>query len=283
MDRKVRNRFVIPLVFAGAILATIYGVGRFKAWYAQQIVTQIVEDELETKIAKKVEERLRVRVQEVLQPELESVREEVEKRLLAHESELESIREVVEKPLLAENGKVETKTGLKKGVQVALESDVKENVRREMQTLIGGAFTSQMANGLSRQLSNEVLSKGLKETINRTAKGALDGVAREAQQEITEKVNFNLLRKLLRQHKGRFDSYANWYILASMDRDNDLLEIDERIRSEVRTLLADPRVRREIDDALAENFQSAVQENDVRKALLEELFQRLSRGDPPLQ
>ena len=77
MDRKVRNRFVILLIFAGASLATIYGFGRFKAWYAQQIVTQIIENELETEIVNKVEERLRVRVQEVLQPELESVREEV--------------------------------------------------------------------------------------------------------------------------------------------------------------------------------------------------------------
>jgi len=282
MDRKVRNRFVILLIFAGAILATIYGFGRFKAWYAQQIVTQIIENELEAKIAKKVEERMRVRVLEVLQPELESVGEEVEKRLLAHELELESIREVVGKPLLAENGKVETKTGLKKGSQVALESDIKENVRREMQTLLGGTFTSQMAKDLSRQLSNEILSKGLKETINRTAKGALDGVAREAQREITEKLSYQYLKRLPRQ-KGRFDSYANWYILASMDRDNDLLEIDERIRSEVRTLLADPRVRREIDEALAKSFQNAVQENDVRKALLEELFHHLSRGDPSLQ
>ncbi len=282
MDRKVRNRFVILLIFAGAILVTIYGVDRFKAWYAHQIVTQIVEDELETEIVNKVEERLRVRVQEVLQPELESVREEVEKRLLAHKSELESIREVVGKPLLAENGKVETKTGLKKGSQVALESDIKAKVRRETETLLRGTFTSQMANDLSRQLSNELLSKGLKEAINRTAKGALNGVAREAQREITEKLSFQYLRRLPRQ-KGRFDSYANWYILASMDRDNDLLEIDERIRSEVRTLLADPRVRREIDDALAKSFQNAVQENDVRKALLEELFHHLSRGDPSLQ
>ncbi len=60
-----------------------------------------------------------------------------------------------------------------------------------------------------------------------------------------------------------------------MDKDNDLLEIDERIRSEVRTLLADPGVGREIDDALAKNFQNAVQENDVRKAFLGELFKRV--------
>jgi len=61
MDRKVRNRFVILLIFAGAILATIYGFGRFKAWYAQQIVTQIIENELEAKIAnsKALEKRLR--------------------------------------------------------------------------------------------------------------------------------------------------------------------------------------------------------------------------------
>ncbi len=150
MDRAARERFAFYFILAGAIISTIYGLGRFKEWYAQQILTQIVDDELETKIAKKVEERLTARVQEVLQSELESVREEVEKNLLAREPELESIGEVVEIRSSAEKGKVKTKPGLKKGNQGAVESHIKENVRREMQTLIGGTFTSQMAKNLSR-------------------------------------------------------------------------------------------------------------------------------------